>query len=307
MRKAILTVGAACLLASVMASSAVASPSTYQHFEAKVFGKAGTAKKPGSVGSYLKPFHDLVLQPQCLPIALNSTKPGCAGNEGTPGDAFTRGLGSNGGALAELPFATLRARIYFPKELKLATAGFPTCKSDVVLKTPTKCPKGSKIGAGVANGFARGKSACTGCYTLAPQLTVQVFVLSTKSIALRTYSSATKEAIIEGVISKYTGSDPKYGSIITFSLPKGLIEPIKGVMSQLAAFDSTIAAVKNKKGKPLQSLVGCPANKQLTFGYNSDYNVKLDKVSSPKYVSSGEAFSINETGPIVTSTVPCKK
>ena len=45
-------------LSLLAATEAAAAPSAYQKFEAKIVGKskAGTAKKPASVGTYLRPF-----------------------------------------------------------------------------------------------------------------------------------------------------------------------------------------------------------------------------------------------------------
>ena len=293
MRKAILTVGAACLLASIGASTAFAESSTYQHFEARVIGKAGTVKKPSSIGTYLRPFHDI----------------GILGGKTNLG-------GANTGALLEAPFATVQAHIYMPKEITLATTGFPQCKDTVALKTPDKCPKGSEIGKGVAAGFGRNpKTSLVGTYALQTALTVRVFILTDKNtIALRTYSGATKEGLIKGVIKKASGAQAaEYKTDIEFSIPSGLIEPLKGVISQLSSFDSTIKAVKNKKGKALQTLSGCPANGKLKFGYNGIYNIRLDTESSPKYTAPaldggiGKQYSISEVGPIVTSEATCLK
>ena len=293
MRKAILTVGAACLLASVMASSAFAGPSTYQHFTARVIGKAGTVKKPASIGTYLSPFHDF----------------GIAGGKTNAG-------GLNTGAIVEEPFATVKAHIYMPKEITLATTGFPQCKDTVALKTPDKCPKGSEIGKGVAAGFGRNsKTSLVGTYALTTALTVRVFIITDKNtIALRTYSGATKEGLIKGVIKKATGAQAAdYKTDIEFSIPSGLIEPLGGVISQLSSFDSTIKAAKNKKGKALQTLSGCPANGKLKFGYNGIYNIRLDKTTQPLYTAPaldggvGKKFSMNEVGPIVTSEATCTK
>ena len=298
MRKVILIAGVACLMAAIGASSAVASPSTWQRFEAKVIGKAGTAKKPGSVGSYLHPFHIIKQDASCA-TAANSAA--CRTNTFGPASVA-------GGALEEPPFATMQAYIYFPKEMKLATAGFPTCELATAVADPKTCPKGSVIGGGVAAGYARNATAGVGQYTLRPNLTVDVVILSPTQLGLRTYNPLTGKGLITGDIGKATGAAAKkYGTKITFSIPKGLINPSGILMSQLSSFDSTIKAVKNKKGKPLQALTGCPKNKKLTFGYNGIYNVMLDRDTQPTFTAGDLTLSINHVGPIVTSTVPCKK
>ena len=281
MRKAILVAGVACICALVPASSALATPYTYQHFAAHVIGKAGTDKKPASVGSYLKPFHDI----------------------GDAGGAANAG-GVNSGALLEPAFETTQAHVFLPKQMKLATKGFPVCKDAVILAAPDPCPKGTEIGGGVAHGYARNSNAASGTYLLAPDLTVRVFIMSPTRIGLRVISTVTAAAIITGDIGPAKGAAAKlYGTDIYFKIPQGLIEPLPGIASQLSAFDSTIPAVKNSKGVPLQTLAACPKNKKLNFGYNGVYNVGLDKSHSPKTET---GFSISSVGPIIGVTAPCK-
>jgi len=297
LRTSILLLSVAVL---ALPAAAQAAPSTYQQFEAKLIGKAGSAKKPGSVGTYLHPFHVIKQDPSC---AAAPNLAACRTN--------TFGLNSvAGGALAEPSFATVTATIFLPKELKLATTGFPTCSYENVFDAQNAklCPKGSMIGAGEAQGYVRSPSNTTGAYVVVVKPEVKVFILDGKNtIALRVYSSLSKTAIIPGVIKKTSGSNAKqYGSQIDFSLPKGLID-VSGLISQLSTFDSTIKAAKNKSGKPLQGLTGCPKNRKLTFGYQAQYNVGLDRTTAPFYIASGAQYSINHVSPIMTSVVPCKK
>ncbi|MEI7692467.1 MAG: hypothetical protein WCJ50_08090 [Actinomycetes bacterium] len=281
MRKAMLIVGAACICAMIPASAALATPSTYQHFKAKVIGKAGTDKKPASVGSFLEPYHDV-------------------GDSGGPANTGNK----NTGALLEPVFETVEAHVYLPKQMTLATKGFPTCPDAVILAAPDTCPKGSDIGKGVAHGYARNGNAAPGTYLLAPELEVRVFILSPTRIGLRVISAVTAASIITGDIEKAKGAAAKkYGIDIHFIIPKGLTEPLPGIASQLSQFNATIAAVKNSKGVPLQSLKACPKNKKLDFGYNGIYNIGLDKTKSPKTAT---GYSISSVGPIVAVTVPCK-
>jgi len=281
MRKSLLIVVVAALTALIPVSSALAAPYTLQRFGAKVVGKAGTDKKPASVGVYINPYHIF-------------------SDKGGPSDAG----GVNSGALLEPAFATLSAHVYLPKEMSISTVGFPTCSEATILATPEKCPKGSEIGKGVAYGWARGSNEVPGHYLLAVPLTVRAFILSNKAITLRVISPLIAANVMTGVISKATGAAAKnYGTDIAFTLPKGLIEPLPGTASQLAAFDSTLKAEENSKGKALMSLKACPKSKKLNFGYRADYNIGLDKSKAPLTAS---GFSISTTGPVVGITAPCK-
>ena len=281
MRKSLLIVVVTALTALIPVSSALAAPYTLQRFGAKVVGKAGTDKKPASVGVYINPYHIF-------------------SDKGGPSDAG----GVNSGALLEPAFATLSAHVYLPKEMSISTVGFPTCSEATILATPEKCPKGSEIGKGVAYGWARGSNEVPGHYLLAVPLTVRAFILSSKAITLRVISPLIAANVMTGVISKATGpAAKKYGTDIAFTLPKGLIEPLPGTASQLAAFDSTLKAEKNSKGKALMSLKACPKSKKLNFGYSAEYNIGLDKSTAPL---SSTGFSISSKGPVVGITAPCK-
>ena len=280
MRNAIAVLLAASACFAVPASTALASPDDYQHFEVRVFGKAGSDKKPSSIGSYLHPFS-----------AVNSS--------GGPTDLG----GVNSGSLLEPPFETVLAHLYLPKQMKLATKGFPTCTQPVILAAPESCPPGSEIGQGVAAGYARNANAAPGTYLLAPSLTVRVFIITSKSIGLRVISAVTAASIITGDIGPTKGALAKiYGTEILFKIPKGLTEPLPGIASQLSSFDSTIPARRNSRGVALQSLSSCPKSKKLNFGYSGLFNIGLDKKHSPK---TALGYSINSTGKLVGIKVPC--
>ncbi len=281
MRKAMLIAGVASLCALIPASSALAKPYTDQRFKAHVIGKAGTAKKPASIGTYISPYH-------------------LVGHAGGPTNIGNK----NTGALLEPFFETVMAHVYLPKEITLAAKGFPQCADAVILAAPDDCPKGSEIGTGKAHGYVRNSNAPRGIYLLAVPLTVRAFIINPTRIGLRVLSAISAASIIPGDIGKAKGAAAKkYGTDITFTIPKGLIEPAPGVASQLSAFDTTILAAKNSKGVPLMSLKACPKSKKLNFGYNSSYNIGLDKKKSPKTKT---GYSINATGPIVGIKVPCK-
>ncbi len=282
MRKSLLIVAATALAALVPVTSAVASPSTFQRFDAKVSGKAGTNSKPKSVGLSLRPY----------------TVVGKAGGAANTGN-------KNSGALLETPFATVFANVYLPKQLTINTAGFPACSDAMILATPNACPKGSEVGGGVAAGFARNVPSDPGQYLLDLALTVRVFVSSAgkNTVALRVLNPTTGNSIITGVVSKASGSAAKtYGSRLRFTIPHGLIEPLPGLISQLSDFGSTLKP-QTYKHHSLITLKACPKNKKLNFGYSGEYNIGLDKTKSPKTAS---GYSIDSVGKVINTRVACK-
>jgi len=292
-------------------AAAQAAPSTYQRFDAKLVGgnKAGSAKKPAAVGLALRPYHQV----------------GLAGGKDNTG-------GLNSGAVMESPaFATAFANIWLPKELKFNTGSFPGCNFITVLNDPDLCPKGSEVGlknsddacgsAGkplcsvYAKGLVRGIApsnnlgSVAGLYALETTLSIRIFVISTyengskakDAIALRVLSPLTGNIIIPGQLSKATGSAAKtYGNRMRFSIPRGLISPLPGLISQLTDFNAGMQKL-SIKGQPLIGLTGCPKSKKLTFGYNGEYviNAKTTSVG-------GGSFVVGETGPVVKSLVACK-
>ncbi len=284
MRKSTLIVAVAALAVLVPVTSAVASPSTFQRFTAKVSGKAGTNSKPKSVGVSLRPYYVV-------------GKAGGAANTGN----------QNSGALLEAPFATAFANVYLPKELTFSTAGFPACSESMILSAPDSCPKGSEIGSGAAAGFARNAPVSPlGQYVLDLPFTVRVFISSAgkNAVALRLFNTVTSGVIIDGVVSKASGSAAKsYGSRLRFTIPHGLIEPLPGIIAQLSDFSATLKPATYKRHS-LITLKACPKNKKLNFGFNGEYNIGLDKTKLPKTAS---GYSIDSVGKVINTPVACKK
>ncbi len=284
MRKSTLIVAVAALAALVPVTSAVASPSTFQRFSAKVSGKAGTNSKPKSVGAYLRPYY----------VVGKAGGPANTGNQ-------------NSGALLEAPFATAFANVYLPKQLTFSTAGFPACSESMILSAPDSCPKGSEIGSGAAAGFARNAPVSPlGQYVLDLPFTVRVFISSAgkNAVALRLFNTVTSGVIIDGVVSKASGSAAKsYGSRLRFTIPHGLIEPLPGIIAQLSDFSATLKPATYKRHS-LITLKACPKNKKLNFGFNGEYNIGLDKTKLPKTAS---GYSIDSVGKVINTPVACKK
>src|SRR5947208_1143067 len=112
MRKFML-VGVASLAAALGVTSIASAVNPDQGLSVKLTSsKAGTKSKPRSVGK------------------LNVATPTTPG----PGEAGT--------------FATKTAIISFDKNLVFSAQKFPACKLNQVEKDETKCPTGSKVGAG---------------------------------------------------------------------------------------------------------------------------------------------------------------
>jgi hypothetical protein len=288
MKKSLLIAGISCICMLIPASASFAadwSPKLGQKFVAKVIGKQGTATKPGSVGTYFHPFHDV-------------------GSAGGPTNIGNK----NSGALMHPTFSTVLAHILMPKEVTLSGKGFKFCTfTPAEVSDPDLCPEGSELGKGSGAGYARLPNAAAGTFTLQPQLVVRVFLTGEKEISLWTYNPTTKENIIVGSIGNATGvHKKKFKTDITFHIPKGLIMPAPGLASQLTSFEATVDAKKNAAGKPLVALTKCPKNKTLVFGYYSLYNIGLDTKVSPKISVDGFQFSINQTGDVVESKVKCK-
>lgn len=300
-----------CLCLPALAS---AEPSTDQRFDAKLVGnsKAGTSKKPAAVGLFINPFHEV----------------GIAG-----GPKNTGGL--NSGAVMESPaFSTKFANVWLPKQLKFNNNSFPGCDYTVALGYPDDCPKGSEVGLTNSdpNCGKTGKPACTiyatglvrskvlnpdesiaGLYALALTLSVRIFVVKNDekgnkvkdTLALRVISPTSGNVIMPGKLSKATGAEAKkYGYRMRFTIPRGLVAPTDGLISQLTNFAAGIKKV-SYKGKPFVGLTSCPSNKKLNFGYNGEYVINGQK--NPSSTNPDNEFVIGEVGPIINKEVACKK
>ena len=277
MKKSLLIAAVTALAVTVPAASAFAGAAEYQRFEAGVVGKAGTNAKPKAVTLKLHPFHDY----------------GIAG-----GPANTGGL--NSGATMENPFSTVFANVYNDKAIVFNLGRFPTCNIQVVIDTPDKCPKASRVDIpSSATGLVRTKGALPGIYTLATVLEIKTFVLSKDTLALRVKTPLVV-AVIKGKIGKATGAAAKkYGSRVRFTIPDGLIAPTEGLVSQLVDFNSGVKAAVSK-GKPLVGLKACPKSKKLNFGYNGEFTINTTRNADQK------SWKISEIGPRIDKTVACK-
>ena len=281
--------------AALAPSSALAlGPETFQDFEAKSFAGARPGKTPkaGSIGTYLHPFHN-----RTWPLVSNPTA---------------------GAIQVSPPFATVISYIYLDKNVTFDADHFPGCPKEKVLALDPNvkgaaaagCPAESQIGAGKAAGFARavksrpgGPGCGKGCsYALTTTLQTRTFASGIRNtIWLYTYNELTKGNVIVGTLEKYR--DSRYGSRIRFVLPRGLIQPTGGVVSQLSTFDSTIPA-QSYNGKPLTTLKKCPSSRKIWAGYQGAYsnNATAKPGVSP---ADGNDFVVSGTSKILSRSGKC--
>ncbi|MBU6336436.1 MAG: hypothetical protein KGR19_01310 [Acidobacteria bacterium] len=275
-------------LVGVFALSGVAmavTPAEDQDWEGKVFAGSKTSSTPkkGSVGAYLHPFH-------------KNTWPGVQ----------TKTTGS---VLVSPPFATAFADVYLDKNLNFNPGAFPGCSLEKVLAldpnvkgAPPSCPKESFLGSGDAAGYARAVNSPAGVYLLTPTLQDRLFASGEKNkVYLYTYSEVSKQNVIVGTVSKASG---KYGQKIRFVLPKGLMLPAPGVVSQLTSFDTTIPA-KSYKGKALLTLKKCPSNKKINTGFQNFYSNNATAKPGVNPVD-GNDFVVSSNSAIINKTAKCK-
>ena len=270
-------------------------PSTHQDFKAEAFAgsKPGKTPKAGSIGTYLNPFHD-------------DTWPGVKDK-------------TTGAMQVSPPFATVISYIYLDKNIRFDADPFPGCPLEKVLALNPEvrgaaaagCPEESQLGAGKAAGFARavgarpgGPGCGQGCsYVVPSELQTRVFASGVKdTIYLYTYGELTKGSVIVGTREKFVNK--RYGSRIRFVLPRGLIQPLAGIVSQLSTFDSTIPA-QSYRGRSLTTLVRCPNSRKLWAGYQGIYS---DNAQAKPGVSpiDGNDFVVTSQSPIINRSGKCK-
>lgn len=279
----------ACFALSGVAVAAD-KPATHQDFAAKVYAgsKTSSVAKKGSVGAYLKPFHS-----DTWPAKGSKPKP--------PNGPKTGALNVNP------PFATAFAYVYLDKNITFNADSFPGCPRATVLGLAPEsgysgCPAGSVLGKGTAAGFVRTVGALPGAFTLATQLDTRVIATGEPGkLYLFTYNETTKGNLIEGTVEKASG---KWGQRIRFLLPRGLILPTGGFVSQLSSFDANMPA-QSAGGKPLMTLKKCPKSKKLNVGFQNYYtdNAKAKPGVNPV---NGDDFVVSSNSPIITRTAKCK-
>jgi len=281
----IVAVGLVACFAFTSVAAAAMAPEDEQNWEAKVFAgsKPGKTPKKGSVGSFLHPFH-------------SNTWPGTSDK-------------TTGSAQVSPPFATAYADVLLDKNLSFNPGAFPGCSLDKVLAldpaksgAPAGCPKESYLGGGKAYGFVRVTNQAAGVISASAELQNRLIASGQKNLVyLYTYSELSKANVIMGNISKGSGI---YGTKIRFLLPKGLISPVSGIISQLTDFSTTIPA-KSYKGKALLTLKKCPSNKKINAGFQNNYtsNATVKPGVNP---TDGNDYVISSSSKVINRTAKCK-
>lgn len=280
----IVAVGLVACFAFTSVAAAEELPSTEQDYGFKAFtgSKPGKVAKKGSIGGYLNPFHD-----NTWPATSDKT---------------------TGSAQVTPPFATTYAYVYLDKNLTFNPGAFPGCSLDKVLAldpnksgAPAGCPKESYLGGGKAYGFVRTTNQPAGAIVTSAELQDRLFASGQKNLVyLYTYSELAKANVILGQISKASG---KYGTAIRFLLPKGLISPAPGIISQLTDFSTTIPA-KTYKGKALLTLKKCSGGK-INSGYQGNYSGNATPKPGVNPVD-GDDYVVTDKSAIINRTAKCK-
>jgi hypothetical protein len=162
---------------------------------------------------------------------------------------------------AEPAFAASDTIVHLGNELQFNGNAFKTCASSQVLADDTKCPKGSKVGKGIAAGTALG---------LTENLTVTAYNGPGGNTLLLLVDGQTPlqiHSVIPGILS--SDSAP-YGKKLSVHVPDNLQQPAPGAYATLVQFDTTINAIVGKKKKPYVGVQSC-ADKTVSFGVDYKY------------------------------------
>ena len=272
-----LVAGAACSLCALLgAGQARADPTEFQRFRATVSGSPGTAARPRPVE-----------------VALHT---------------WQEGTGDPPSFLESPPYAMLFVHIYLPREVRLNTRRSPGCPERRIVDDPASCPRGSEIGrTGRAAGYARPENAPAGVGTYV-SLTNRIFVIreAPNTLAVRVKTPLTA-GVMRAVIRAAKGRERrKWGQVVDFTIPIGLVQPAPGVMSQLTDFVGVIRRA-TAGGRPVLGLGPCPRGRRLNFGFMAEYNRNLETGNRGLGTSSkaNGSFSVNVRSPITQSLAAC--
>jgi hypothetical protein len=163
---------------------------------------------------------------------------------------------------AEPAFAASDTIVHLGKQLTFQGKALKSCSATQVQADDTKCPKGSKVGTGVAAGNALG---------LTENLTVTAYNGpggNKLELLVDGQSPLQIHSVIEGILSSDSGL---YGKKLTVHVPEALQQPAPGVYATLIQFDTTINRVLGSKKRPYVGINSCPKNKKIAFGVDYKY------------------------------------
>lgn len=264
----------------VTAVQALAGPEDFQRFKGSLFGAQGSRSlaKAGPVGFFVD-------------FALASD------------------VADRSGALFErVPFATLFADIYVDRQVAVRPFMAAGCPPEQIkalnpaLRTVNTCAAATQLGEGLASGYARNVDSAPGEYLRHVDLQVRAFRgPGRESFLLYVYSELSKENLVSASVSRIPGKGP-YGSRIRFVIPRGLITPGQGVVSQLAGFRIRIPAGV-AGGRGVFRLGRCPSSRRLKMGFRADYNENLSTAGRSK---NADGFAITSRSPFLRTSSRCR-
>jgi hypothetical protein len=167
----------------------------------------------------------------------------------------------------EPAFAADSTVVHLAKELVFNGKAMKSCTQAQVQADDTKCPKGSRVGQGIAAGVALG---------LTENLTVKAYNgPGGKKLELLVdgQTPLVIHSVIEGLLQKDTGA---YGNKLVVAIPANLQQPAPGAYATLMEFDTTINAVSGAKNAPYVGIASCKT-KSMAFG--ADYHYVPDGTS----------------------------
>jgi len=159
-------------------------------------------------------------------------------------------------------FAASDTIVHLGKQLTFNGKALKTCSATQVAADDTKCPKGSKVGSGVAAGTALG---------LTENLTVTAYNGpggNKLELLVDGQSPLQIHSVIEGILSADSG---QYGKKLSVHVPDGLQQPAPGAYATLVQFDTTINRVLGSKKRPYVGINSCPSSKKVAFGVDYVY------------------------------------
>lgn len=174
-----------------------------------------------------------------------------------------------------------------PRHVRVSGKGFRFCPSTELntTKDPSKCPKGSKVGAGTA-------TAAFGPGLVPINFDVTIFAGSPNELGIFLQAKGFGiQKAIRGVVSR-AGSP--YFQKLTIDIPEDLQKQL-GAYVYLTGLNATVGATNGKKGKKRKNLIvtrGCPKDKVHRF------EARVRFVANPNPPAVGQ---VNKT-----DTSPCK-
>lgn len=161
--------------------------------------------------------------------------------------------------------------VHLGNELAFNPKAFKTCSADKVRTNNTACPKGSKVGSGLARGSVRNVAS--------EDLKVTAYNgPGGKKLELLLDAPGPVEIhqVIEGTLSK---DSAPYGYKLTVPIPPSLQEVAPGALVELLEFDTTINAITGKGKKPYVGIASCK-DKKISLGVDYTYQDGSQKSTS---------------------------